>query len=141
MQDSHSAPRETTLPVRVYYEDTDAGGVVYYANYLKYLERARTEFLRALGVEQTVLLAERDRVFVVRALQADYLKPAVLDDALTVHSALIKLGHASLVFAQRVMRGEEILFHAQVTIACVQSSKRKPAPLPPDIRARLKDYP
>lgn len=131
--------RESRLPLRVYYEDTDAGGVVYYANYLKYLERARTEWLRALGVDQMGLLATRDLAFVVRALTADYLKPAVLDDALEVCSRVARLGHASIVFDQRVLRGAETLFQAQVTIACVQLSQRKTAPLPPDLRARLKE--
>lgn len=126
-------------PVRVYYEDTDAGGVVYYANYLKYLERARTEFLRARGLEQTALLAEHDLVFVVRALTADYLKPARLDDALEVVTKIATIGRASLQFAQAVMRGDERLFEATVTIACVKLSLLKPAPLPPDLVLRLKE--
>ena len=87
------------LAVRVYYEDTDAGSVVYYANYLKFCERARTEWLRAMGFQQARLLAESRLVFVVKSLQADYFRPAALDDGLDVVTRIEKLGHASIVFA------------------------------------------
>jgi acyl-CoA thioester hydrolase len=133
--------RPFVLPVRVYYEDTDAAGVVYYANYLKFLERARTEWLRAAGFEQTRLLKERGLVFMVRAVQADYLKPALLDDLLTVVSQVERIGRASAVFSQRVRRGEgehaETLFDAQITVACVHWDRKKSAPIPPDVRDRL----
>ena len=107
------------LPVRVYYEDTDAAGVVYYANYLRFCERARTDWLRAIGFEQQALRTERGLVFVVRSVQAEYLSPGMLDDALDVVSTLETLGRASMRFAQQVMRGDELLFDARITIACV----------------------
>lgn len=125
------------LPVRVYYEDTDAAGVVYYANYLRFCERARTEWLRAIGFEQQALRAECDLVFVVRSVQAEYLSPGLLDDALHVVSTLETLGRASMRFAQKVMRGDELLFDARVTIACVDWNKKKAAAMPADIRSQL----
>ena len=90
-------------PVRVYWEDTDAGGVVYYANYLKFMERARSEWLRSLGVEQTVLAEQDGLVFVVRQVAVDYLKPARFDDALAVVCALAELNKASLTMSQRII--------------------------------------
>jgi acyl-CoA thioester hydrolase len=134
----HPPPgRQFVLPLRVYYEDTDAAGVVYYANYFKFCERARTEWLRAVGFSNSILLAERGLVFVVRAVKGDFLAPAVLDDALQVVSTLDKLGGASLVFGQRVMRGEELLFDAQIVIACVDLAARRASPLPADVKQQL----
>ncbi|WP_374262507.1 tol-pal system-associated acyl-CoA thioesterase [Zoogloea sp.] len=126
-----------TLPVRVYYEDTDAGGVVYYANYLKFCERARTDWLRAIGFEQRQLAAEQNLVFVVRTVKADYRQPAVLDDLLDVVTAIERLGHASLVFAQRILRDGQPIFDAQITIACIDSVARRAIPLPPAVRAQF----
>ena len=124
-------------PVRVYWEDTDAGGVVYYANYLKFLERARTEWLRALGVEQTEL-AERDGVlFVVRRVEADYLKPARFNDALTVVCRLAELGRASLAMDQGLRRGEDLLLSARVQVACVSAGQFKPARIPAHVLERF----
>jgi len=123
------------FPVRVYYEDTDAAGVVYYANYLKFCERARTEYLRAAGFEQTALRIERDLVFVVRAVNAEYFKGAELDDALTVETGISEMGRAKLVFSQRLMRGEQCLFEADFVVVCVAWNKKKPASIPHDIRA------
>lgn len=124
-------------PVRVYWEDTDAGGVVYYANYLKFLERARTEWLRALGIEQTEL-AERDGVlFVVRRVEADYLKPARFNDALRVDCSLLDIGRASLEIGQSVLRGGEVLLTARVRVACVTSGQFRPARIPPHISERF----
>ncbi len=119
-----------TWPVRVYWEDTDAGGVVYYANYLKFLERARTEWLSALGLEQDRLAEEAGVVFVVRRVEADYLKPARFNDRLSVHCQLAELNRASLSMAQRVMRGEEVLLAAMVKVACVERSAFRPARIP-----------
>lgn len=126
-----------TLPVRVYYEDTDAGGVVYYANYLKFCERARTDWLRAIGFEQRQLAAEQNLVFVVRTVKADYRQPAVLDDLLDVVTAIERLGRASLVFAQRILRDGQPIFDAQITIACIDSVARRAIPLPPAVRAQF----
>lgn len=124
-------------PVRVYWEDTDAGGVVYYANYLKFLERARSEWLRSLGVEQNEL-AERDGVvFVVRRVEADYLRPARFNDALLVSSRLEFLGRASLEMAQRILRGEEPILEARVKVACVSCRDFRPAKIPGHIVERF----
>lgn len=127
----------TSLPIRVYYEDTDAAGVVYYANYLRFCERARTEWLRSAGFEQQTLLNERRLAFVVRSIAGDYLSPGLLDDALNVVSMIETLGGASLVFVQKVMRDTEILFQGRFVIACVNLDKKRPAPLPADMRAKL----
>lgn len=121
------------LPVRVYYEDTDAAGVVYYANYLKYLERARTEWLRALGFDQGRLMAETGLGFAVRSISAEYLKPARLDDALQVISRIESHGRVQVVFDQRIERGEQTLLTAKVRIACMDLNRGKAAPMPLDI--------
>lgn len=131
------AARQSVWPVRVYYEDTDAGGVVYYANYLRFCERARTERLRALGIDQRDLLAEHAIVFVVSRVEADYLKGAELDDALQVISSVTSMGAATLRFKQRVMRGEEILFDALITIACVDWNRRRATRIPDFLRSLL----
>ncbi|WP_172203270.1 tol-pal system-associated acyl-CoA thioesterase [Niveibacterium sp. COAC-50] len=132
----HHAPAHR-FAVRVYYEDTDAAGVVYYANYLKFCERARTEWLRALGFEQQMLREERGLVFVVRNVEAEYLKSGVLDDALTVETYVAEMGRSKIVFAQTVMRGSERLFESRVSVVCVDWNKRKPTSVPPDIRTLM----
>lgn len=132
-----SLPGRFVLSVRVYYEDTDAAGVVYYANYLRYLERGRTEWLRALGFDQTDLAAERGIGFAVRGLQIDYLKPARLDDELLVVSRVSSLGRAQLVFEQRVERAAEALVTASVRVACIEVARMKAAPLPETLRAKV----
>lgn len=125
------------LPLRVYYEDTDAGGVVYYANYLRFLERARTEVLRALGYEQSQLMAERI-AFAVRSLSAEYLKPARLDDQLLVVSSVAELGRAQVQFAQRIERGGEVLLDARIRVACFDPQRGKAVAMPREIHAKLK---
>ena len=117
-------------PVRVYWEDTDAGGVVYYANYLKFMERARSEWLRALGFEQDVLRDGHGVVFVVRRVEVDYLSPARFNDALEVSVSLKRIGGASLVVEQTVSRGVTHLIAARVTLACVDAALFKPAKIP-----------
>ena len=117
-------------PVRVYYEDTDAGGVVFYANYLKFFERARTEMLRHMGFEQDQLLEERGIIFVVRSVQVDYLIPARFNEQINV-SALVTLAKkASLIFAQTITRGDEVLCQGTVRIACVDSQTMHPKAIP-----------
>lgn len=134
-----SSPQQThRLPIRVYYEDTDAAGVVYYANYFKFCERARTEWLRGGGFDQARLKAERHIVFVVSSVQGDYLAGAELDDSLEIVTHIEKLGRASIVFAQQVERQGQTLFRARVTVACVDWRQRKPAPIPEDIRETMK---
>ena len=122
-------------PVRVYYEDTDLAGIVYYANYLKFIERARSEWLRELGVDQLRLKAG-GLVFAVRHLEADYLSPARFDDLLAVETGLNTLGSARIVMDQRVLRGERVLFAARVTVVCVAENGR-PARIPADVAARV----
>lgn len=117
-------------PVQVYWEDTDAGGVVYYANYLRFLERARSEWLRALGIHQAELAAQEDVLFVVRRVEADYLKPARFDDALAVQCRISEMGRASLTMVQQVLRGDEVLLSARVKLACVSASGMRPAKIP-----------
>ncbi|MDE3029439.1 MAG: tol-pal system-associated acyl-CoA thioesterase, partial [Paracoccaceae bacterium] len=108
-----------SFALRVYYEDTDLAGIVYYANYLKFIERARSEMVRALGVDQVALKAEAGVVFAVRSLTADYLSPARFDDALAVETDVVSVGGARIVLDQAVLRGTERLFEARVTLVCV----------------------
>lgn len=117
-------------PVRVYYEDTDAGGVVYYANYLRYLERARTEWLRALGFGQAALACEHGTVFVVRSLSIEYLRPAAFDDELAVGVELARLGAGQMHVTQRILRRDEALATARVRIACVNTTSLRPVRIP-----------
>ncbi len=126
------------FPVRVYYEDTDAGGVVYHTNYLKYAERARTDLLRFLGVEQSRLAADEGVVFAVRRCEVDFFKPARLDDDLEVHSRISGLKGASLEAEQSVRRGPDELVRLNVQVACVkQSGTGGPVRIPAAIRASL----
>jgi len=119
--------------LRVYYEDTDLAGIVYYANYLRFIERARTEWVRGLGVDQVRLKAESGIVFAVRRIEADYLRPAKFDDALRVETRLTALTGARLHLAQDVLRGAERLFAAKVVLVCLTDSGH-PARLPPEVR-------
>ena len=121
-----------SLPVRVYWEDTDAGGIVYYANYLKFMERARTEWLRELGVEQEALKSERGLMFVVVHADVSFRKPARYGDSLQVTCALEERSRASMTFRQHILRGstQEILVEGLVRIACLDANKLKPRGLP-----------
>ena len=125
-----------SFPVRVYYEDTDLAGIVYYANYLKFIERGRSEWVRGNGVDQGALKADQGIVFAVRKVDADYLKPAKFDDLLQVTTELVALGGASITLRQEVWRGEERLFTAHVVLVCLHETG-KPARLSPHIRAAL----
>jgi acyl-CoA thioester hydrolase len=117
----------------VYWEDTDAGGVVYYANYLKYMERCRTDWLRALGIDQVRLRTERNLQFVVANVSVDFLRPAVLHDEILVTAELQRLSGATIIFKQTIMRGEEQLIDATARVACLDSSSLKPRPIPKDM--------
>jgi len=130
---------EFTWPVRVYYEDTDAGGVVYYANYLKFLERARTEYLRALGFEQDQLKQEYGIIFAVHSLSIKYQKPAVFNDALTVTADIVAQGNARLTFKQMITRDKDktSICSAEVIIACLNAEKFSPTRLPVQIQEVL----
>lgn len=122
--------------LRVYYEDTDLAGIVYYANYLKFIERARTEFIRTLGIDQTLLRLDRGIVFAVREITAEYLAPARFDDMLKVETTTIALTGARIRLQQNVCRGDGVLFRCAITLVCLTDSGR-PARIPADIRRKL----
>lgn len=124
------------ISIRVYYEDTDLAGIVYYANYLKFIERGRSEWVRTLGVDQVALKRDLGLVFAVRRVEADYLKPAKFDDELTVTTELLAETGARFVVEQAVMRGAEKLFAATVTIVCLNETGAA-ARLPAEIRRKL----
>ena len=124
-------------PVRVYWEDTDAGGVVYHAQYVAFLERARSEWLRSLGHSQERLRADHDLVFAVRAMRIDFRAPARLDDALEVSVALRACRHASLVFHQAIRRDGVTLLDAEVRVAALGASGFRPRPLPQALHDEL----
>lgn len=124
------------FPVRVYYEDTDLAGIVYYANYLKFIERGRSEWVRVCGVDQMELRARHGIVFAVRRIEADYLRPALFGEDLTVTTGLNALGGARIVLDQAVLRGTETLFRARVTLVCLTAAGQA-GRLPAEIRALL----
>jgi acyl-CoA thioester hydrolase len=124
-----------TLPIRVYYEDTDMAGIVYYANYLRYIERARSDWVRGLGIDQNAMKAQ-GLVFAVRRVEADYLMPARLDDELVVETEVLQVTGARLVMDQVVRRGKDRLFHAVVTVVVITDSGH-PARMPANIRQML----
>ncbi len=128
-----------TWPARVYYEDTDSAGVVYYANYLRYFERARTEWLRALGIEQTHIAAQYGTVFVVRSITVEYLAPARFNDALEISVELGDVGASQIWLMQRVTRGADLLVEAQVRLACVNIAAMKPVRIPTIIKAKISE--
>jgi len=125
--------------VRVYWEDTDAGGVVYYANYLKFLERCRTEWLRALGIDQPRLRAERGLQFVVVNVTVDFLRPALLDDEVLVTAELVKLTGATIQFKQAIWRRDLQLIDASARVACLDSATLRPRPIPKDLFMEWRD--
>jgi len=128
---------EFSLDLRVYIEDTDAGGIVYYVNYLKFMERARTEFMRRLGFGKNYIF-NRDLMFVVRDVKVQYLRPATLDDELVATAAIREVRGASMVMHQRVERGDQVLAQGEVTIACVDRTGVKPRRMPADMVSKLR---
>jgi len=128
---------EFSLDLRVYIEDTDAGGIVYYVNYLKFMERARTEFMRSLGFGKKYVF-NHDLMFVVRDVKVQYLRPAALDDELVVTVVIRDLRGASMAMRQRVQRGAELLAEGEVTIACVDRAGLRPRRMPAEMIARLR---
>jgi acyl-CoA thioester hydrolase len=129
---------EFSWPVRIYYEDTDAGGVVYYANYLRYLERARTEMLRALGFEQDKLARDHNIIFIVRKVTIDYLKPAIFNEELTVNARIAGLRKASMLFEQTILNKQnDLLCQAEIMIACINNKTMKPVSIPAFIFSEL----
>lgn len=127
-------------PIRVYYEDTDAGGVVYHSQYLNFCERARTEWLRSLQFEQTWLKNTLDVIFVVRDLSIDYKKPARFDDQLIVSSQVSKLGHASLIFTQNIYCHSELIVSLNVKVASVSASTFNPVAIPIIVKEKLAEF-
>jgi acyl-CoA thioester hydrolase len=123
--------------VRVYYEDTDGGGVVYHSNYLNFMERARTEWLRHLGFEQTYLRDELNLIFVVHSVQIAFKKPAKFNDLLTITSRLSKIGRGSFEFLQKISVNQQALVEAQVKVACVDALTFKPVGIPEQIRLKM----
>ena len=132
-----ASPAAHTQTVRVYWEDTDAGGVVYYANYLRFFERARTEWLRVLGFSQQRLREEGGTQFVVSDAHVRYLAPARLDDELSITVRVVHAGRASLTVDQQALRGAELLAQGRVRIGCVDAASLRPCRFPPDLLATL----
>ncbi len=128
---------EFVWPVRVYYEDTDAGGVVYYANYLKFFERARTELLRHLGFEQDDLMSRLGIIFVVRSVQVDYLKPARFNEQLAVSATVSSVKKTSFMFTQQITRDEDLLCQGDIRIACLDVNSMRPKAIPEEILQKL----
>jgi acyl-CoA thioester hydrolase len=126
-----------SFPVRVYFENTDAGGVVYHAEYLKFLERARTEWLRHLGFDHQSLARNHRVVFVVTQAVVDFVKPARLDESVAVSVQLESLGKVRCVFAQEIRREDEVLVRAKITVACVTGEGFKPAEMPEALRRKM----
>ena len=127
----------TGISLRVYWEDTDGGGVVYYANYLRYFERARTEWLRSRGYDQSRLKAEEDLLFAVRRIEVDFHLPARLDDEVTVTAAVVEVGRSRVRFEQTIRRGDELLAEAVVHTACLQASSFKTTRIPEHLKRIL----
>lgn len=128
-----------SLPVRVYFQDTDAGGVVYHASYVNFMERARTEWLRTFGFTNAGLMKELGVVFVVRSIKLDYLKPALLDDLLTVSAQLKEIGRSRVTLHQTMMRGEEKLVEAEIHLVSVSLDTFKPVSVPDVLREQWKE--
>ena len=126
-------------PIRVYWEDTDAGGVVYHARYLHFFERARTEWLRSTGISQTDLRQENDVLLVVKDAYLDILRPARIDDVLSATVHIAKIGRASFLVHQELWRGSDCLSKADVKVACIRASSFKPCGLPDDVNQALKN--
>ena len=126
------------IPVRVYFQDTDAGGVVFHAQYLAFMERARSELLNAAGIDLARLLGKHRVLFLVYQIVVKYHQPARLNELLSVSAEVVKMGHASLVFRQRVERSGELLVEADITLALVDRDRMKPARMPQELEQALK---
>lgn len=128
-----------SLPVRVYFQDTDAGGVVYHASYVNFMERARTEWLRTYGYSNAGLMKEFGVVFVVRSLKLDYLKPALLDDLVDVTAKIKEIGRSRIALLQSVRRNGEVLAEAEINLVCVSLEDFKPVSVPDALRSQWKN--
>ena len=119
--------------IRIYYEDTDTGGIVYYANYLKFFERARTEWLRHAGINQQLIAEQQNAMFVVKSTEMNYHLPAKLDDVLTITVQVEKLGRASILFSQQGWRGNQCLVSGQIKVGCVDTLNIRPCAIPANV--------
>jgi acyl-CoA thioester hydrolase len=126
-----------SLPIRIYFEDTDSGGVVYHSNYLKFMERARTEWLRSIGIDQRHLKQDHQIMFVVHRIDIQFKLPARFNDDLIVKSELKNIGSSKIEFRQMIYRNDEMLIDANVDIACIDSEKFKPVRIPPTIKQTM----
>lgn len=129
-----------TWPVRVYYENTDAGGVVYHSEYLKFFERTRTEWLRSLGFGQAEMRSRLGVLFVIRRADVHFLRPALFDDELQVSARIARVGRSVLEFEQEIRRGEETLVTAHVVVVCVSADGFKPVSLPESIKSKIQEF-
>ena len=129
----------SSIKIRVYYEDIDSGGVVYYANYLKFIERGRSEYLRDFGFEQDQLINEENIIFVVRSVNADYHAPAKFNDLLSVQTEIDKISGASLLFAQKITLANKVLFTAKITVVCLYADNFRPQGIPPFILEKINE--
>ena len=134
---AHFAGGVFEYPLRVFYEDTDAAGIVYYANYLKFMERARTEMMRSAGIDHSYVRESQGVIFIVKRCVLDYRKPARLDDLLEIHTRIVALMGASLEVEQSVLKEGEFLVNAQLRLACIRENGA-PVRFPPDLRSALK---
>ncbi len=125
--------------IRMYYEDTDAGGVVYYANYLRFAERARTEYLRSLGFENSQIRDKHGIIIVVKSVEAEYLSPARLDDVLVMRSRLLSVKNTSFVIEQKAYRNDVCIFNMTIVLVCVDEVQGKPARIPDDLKAAFQE--
>ncbi|MCB5207919.1 tol-pal system-associated acyl-CoA thioesterase [Methylovorus mays] len=125
-------------PIRVYYEDSDAGGIVYHSQYLNFMERARTEWLRSLGFEQTELTAQFGIIFVVRNIEIKFKKPARFNDAIMVHSQLASMGRSRMVFEQKIFRDGQVLTEASIEVVCIDAVNYTPVTIPAPIQQSMK---
>ena len=126
--------------VRIYWEDTDAGGIVYHSNYLRFMERARTEMLRSLGFSQQQMKEAGEALIVVSKLEITYRKPAKLDDLLTVHTRVESLKHASVIFEQTITRGDEVITQGRMRCASISAATGMPTEISPRVRQAFLDY-
>jgi acyl-CoA thioester hydrolase len=133
-------PHVFSMPIRVYFQDTDAGGVVYHASYVNFMERARTEWMRSFGFTNAGLMKELGVVFVVRSLKLDYLKPALLDDLLMVSAQLKEIGRSRVTLHQTMMRGDEKLVEAEIHLVSVSLESFKPVSVPEVLREQWKGH-
>ncbi len=130
--------REHSLPVRIYYEDTDAGGVAYHASYIRFCERGRTEYLRSIGFENSGILRDYGMLFVVKHLEADYKSPALLDDLLTLKTSVLSMKNTSFIMHHILENTKKEIFEMKVVIACINKSGR-PDKIPDDLRKALQE--